>query len=55
MEHIWNCQLLNTEKNKNEKYDEKFNGNLPQQVRKFEKFEEKLRKSMKNEKRDKTK
>ena len=44
MEHIWNCKLLNKERNENKKYEIIFNGNLTEQTRIFGKFEEKLKK-----------
>ena len=49
--HIWQCKLLNTDRNENENYDKIFNGNLSQKISIFEKFEEKLEKytKMKNE------
>ena len=42
MEHVWNCKLVNDEAYQKENYEQIFNGNLTQQVRIYEKFNEKL-------------
>ena len=56
MEHIWNCELVNDEEYQKENYEQIFNGNLTQQIRIYEKFNEKLEKyKMINNKQEKCK